>query len=285
MRIRQHDFKPGKWRCFGKAPYHLGMELEVEAPDREKRNEGKNIFGNDTKDGQQACIAKRDGSLSEYGWEIVTRPISPEWWLKEKGAAEKVFTLIAGLKGMGYSSHDNGRCGLHVHVCRKAFGPELFTEHFYWFSRLVNGPLYALLSQREPEKLKQWAKQTQPLAEYGVTDYRTPWYSWTNGGSNGRYVACNITSKTVEVRIFRGNLRKDRVKKALQAVTAAVEFSRGRSWFENNDQKALEREFALWVDRRPREYPQLRNYLYEIGYLRAGDVVRAEETQEVLQCA
>lgn len=262
MRMQQYSAKPRTWRKFGKAPYYLGVELEVIAPDEDSYRKGKNYFGDDRKDGQQALMAKRDGSLgSEIGWEIVTKPISFDWWSWEHSAADKFFRLVGELRRLGYTSHDNEKCGLHIHVSREAFGPVLQTPHFYWFHRLVNGPLMFKLSQRKIEQVEGYARQ-RPAFENSLNTC-TAGGSWSTFGHNSdRYVACNVTSHTVEVRIFRGNLRKDRIKKAIETVVAMIEFARHRSWFElHQEQDELEKAFVAWVMRRPGQYPNLQTYL------------------------
>jgi hypothetical protein len=45
--------------------------------------------------------------------------------------------------------------------------------------------------------------------------------------NNGRYSAINTENDaTIEVRVFKGSLRKERVLSALEFVTAAVEYTR-----------------------------------------------------------
>ncbi len=252
MRLRAHDEKPApKFRGNGDEPYYLGIELEVEAPDREKMEEGLALHNR-----PRHFHAKRDGSLNSYGWELITMPIGKSMWLDRRPAERtpvyQFFDLVADLKSMEYQSHDGGRCGLHVHVCRKAFGVDLTsTNHYYWFSRLVNGPLFRRLSQRSDDSIASWAAQ------------RTDWEKSIHTSSpysRTRYKATNITPRTIEVRIFRGNLREDRIRKNVESVIAAVEFARERIELapckENPD-------FAwmCWVHQHDQEYPYLSGYL------------------------
>lgn len=90
--------------------FRVGVELEVEFNDddlREAFNEKPSNW----------FYREHDGSLGSYGCEIITIPLLP------KDAKSKDFwkPLVDELRGKA-SSWDTGRCGLHVHVGREAFG-------------------------------------------------------------------------------------------------------------------------------------------------------------------
>lgn len=249
MRLQQHSARPkAKFRGENE-PYYLGIELEVEAPDSDKRD-----LGLDLRKRPRHFYAKRDGSLNCYGWELITHPIGKSLWLerhpKDRSPVRQLFDLVADLKTMGYSSHDGGRCGLHIHLCHKAFGAFLTeTNHYYWFSRLINGELFRKLSQRDDESLNRWTQQIKKGNRYEFTRARSY-----------RYQASNITEKTVEVRLFRGNMREDRIRKALEAVIAAVEYSRTLAGWPTSD-IGTDVQFVEWVQRHSYTYPHLVAYL------------------------
>src|SRR5262249_53546687 len=131
----------------------------IEAPDFERQVAGLGI-----KKASSLMTAKRDGSLGNYGWELVTQPVSPELWLKPRirfykeklhgcNASVRIFHMIKALKALGYKSHDGGRCGMHFHISQTAFFKEgeafsQESDHFHWFRRLVNGELFGKLSMR-----------------------------------------------------------------------------------------------------------------------------------------
>lgn len=267
MRLHDHCRKPEPRFAGNNTDYWIGMELEVEAPTHFKRIAGLEIAKR-----PRYFYAKRDGSLSSYGWELVTHPISPNLWLgKEKpnNPASKVFALVKALKGLSYTSYDNQRCGLHLHVSRTAFSTDgsLKNKHYYWFCRLIHGKLFASLSQRAQSDLDCWAKQLEPK------------YFLRKGGNNSRYFATTTTPATVEVRIFRGNMREDRIRKAIESVVAAIKFS--KTFSPARSQEKLDKIFARWVMKNETSFPNLASYLREINY-----VVKSEDTSEVsFQCA
>lgn len=260
MRLQPYSAKP-RPRFIGDDKFHLGVELEVVA-----RNHDSYHKGLDHCKRPGMMYAKKDGSLGELGWEIVTHPIAPGEWLRDadaKGSKVKPFWgLLDKLRELDYKSHDGSLCGMHVHVSRSAFGGTrlalldggetwaIRTTHYYWFAKLINSPVFAKLSQREPGKLSQWARQMQVT----VRSFHRP---------TGHYSACNLTQQTVEVRVFRGNLREDRVRKNLEAVIAAVEFSKtmsSRHW-----RKPLEGLFAKYVSDNKALYPNLFAFMIELG--------------------
>lgn len=285
MRVQGHSYKPEP-RMFGKDKYHLGVELEVEAPNSKAREGGLNITERPV-----YCYAKHDGSLSDNGWELVTHPIAKWLWMdaaRKSGAAKRFFSLVQGLREMGYTSHGNEKvssCGLHIHVSLSAFFPErlpldnmpLFRHldysgrvspkikkcrHLYWFSRIVNTNLFRRLSQRKDVDLNQWSRILPVSAS-----------NFFESGAKSRYVATNVGPHTVEVRIFRGNMREDRIRKALESVIAAVEYSKGLPsvYYKQCQEKpaTLTLDFLEYIKKNCVVYPNLHSYLVEIGQIAA----------------
>jgi hypothetical protein len=265
MEVNGHSYKP-EVRFFGKGNYHLGIELEVEAPTHETMLKGLNLLKK-----PECCYAKRDGSLSEYGWELVTQPIAWNSWLTTKsiGASRLFFKFVNDLREVGYSSHANGRCGLHIHVSLTAFRGvkegNIASTHMYWFMRLINSDLFARLSQRHDSALQRWAK----IRQVNAKNFHT-----RNASSYGaRYTATNVTPTTCEVRLFRGNMREDRIRKAIESVIAAVEYSRGLSVKDFKEEMAaqdrllIHKKFIQYVQSNASIYPNLEAFLVEIGQL------------------
>lgn len=303
MEERHHNYKP-RPKFFGNGTTFFGLELEVEAPDPQKKRDGLALQEN-----PNWCYAKRDGSLNSNGWEMVTHPISMTSWLshrnvqdyhtilpgtvltgKYKGvtytatalaggrfeangvvynsisAAAKgltngkrttgytffgliqrqddptpaFFQLVEQLKQLGYNSHNGGRCGFHVHVSRTAFsdGGDLNNPKFFRFKTIINGSLFRQLSQRTEFTFCQ----QEPVNE------RDFWHQ-----NHNRYSAVNITGFTVEIRIFRGNLRETRLRKNLEAIIAAMEFA-GES---NILIAPTDEEFTAYCQQHRNRFPNL----------------------------
>jgi hypothetical protein len=90
-----------------------------------------------------------------------------------------------------------------------------------------------------------------------------------------RYLAVNLNNRhTLEVRMFRGSLKVERVKMGLEFVDAAVEYTRQLTTEDIVSKAGLSAsEFIKWID--PEIYPNLSNYVQELGI-----VQDAEEVEE-----
>ena len=139
---------------------------------------------------------------------------------------------------LGYTSHDAGTCGLHVHVSRASFGNEEQQEEvigriLYFMEAHWNELLK--FSRRTQSQLDRWA------ARYGFKD--TPKETLDNAkkSGKGRYACVNLQNRrTIEFRIFRGTLRYQSFIAALQltdsickaAISMSDEQFRSMSWSE-----------------------------------------------------
>lgn len=189
-------------------PY-LGVELEVEFPDESSRaNAAEYIRCNDLYGSYYDC--KEDGSLGEYGMEVVTQPATPAYHM----SGYNQLMLSAGTI-YGATSHDNGHCGLHVHIDREYF---VSTDIPYACDRAgfimdsiisANEPYIMLFTRRTYGKLNHWAQllNMTPAKEpktlnAKLADYRNAKYT--------RYQAVNMeNSDTIELRLFRGTLNPE----------------------------------------------------------------------------
>ena len=110
--VRSYGYKPNPCFCPPEAKNDIcfGFELEME----DHRNDGENVnkdadYMNDTL-GFTYC--KHDGSLTN-GIELVSHPATLEYLMERKEIFREVFNEMID---RGYTSHDNGHCGLHVHI-------------------------------------------------------------------------------------------------------------------------------------------------------------------------
>ena len=105
---------------------------------------------------------------------------------------------------MGYTSHQAGTCGLHVHVNRDAFGDTaraqdaVIARILFFFEK--NWEEILKFSRRTQRQLDHWA------ARYGYKDHPKELLDHAKKGYAGRYTSVNLTNAdTIEFRIFRGN--------------------------------------------------------------------------------
>jgi len=219
--IHSYSYRPSPF-FFGKGQYYLGFELEVEARNG-SRYQGAEIAQNEL--GGHAYM-KDDGSLSD-GFEIVTHPHTLSDYQTDFN-----WEFIPKLKREGFRSWNTDTCGLHVHVSRTAFGSgesawgrsdreQIILKkqaHELRFMKLIYD------NQRQVERIAgRSGNHYATFQDKGKLVEKVKYGNQTNG----RYSAINTENDaTLEVRVFKGSLRKERVLSALEFVTASVEYTR-----------------------------------------------------------
>lgn len=223
--IHEYSYKPKpKMQGKHKAGLFFGVELEVDAVSKRassREDVPTRIVSKNEETAKQLrkeipfIYCKRDGSVPG-GFEIVTHPMSYYWILQNKAA----FDPIWGLVKKGYVSHDSGLCGMHIHMSKCAFSPLHLYKFIQFFQK--NKEFILVVSQRDKADLERWAN----VAYEGVSDKRLPRMAMDKGGHPSRRQAVNLTpSNTVEIRIFRGTLKKERFFKNLEFCQALYEFT------------------------------------------------------------
>ena len=222
--IHSYSYRPSPF-FFGEGKYHFGFELEVEARGN-GRYDGAMLVQNTL--GGHAYM-KEDGSLDD-GFEIVTHPHT-----LEKYHTDFNWGVLDKLKRDGYRSWNTTTCGIHVHVSRTAFG-----NGDPWRLNVPNSMRSQMILQRQSHELRFmkliYDNQRQVERISGRSSDR--YASFNDKGqllrkikngyqSNGRFSAINTENDdTIEIRVFRGSLRKERVLSAIEFVHASVEYTR-----------------------------------------------------------
>ena len=112
--IQDYCYKPEPI-FYGDGPRFFGVELEIDGAGEYGSNAKKLLrIANEE---EERIYCKHDGSLEE-GFEIVTHPMSLSYQLQQIPWEQ----ICKGAVDLGYTSHQAGTCGLHVHVSRLAFG-------------------------------------------------------------------------------------------------------------------------------------------------------------------
>ena len=161
--------------------------------------------------GLENLYCKHDGSLDD-GFEMVTHPMTLAYHQSEMPWA----AILQKAVQMGYTSHQAGTCGLHVHVNRNAFGETeaqqdaVIARILYFFEK--NWEELLKFSRRTQHQLDQWA------ARYGYKDQPKELLDHAKKSAHaGRYTSVNLTNKnTIEFRIFRGTLKYNTLIATLQ---------------------------------------------------------------------
>jgi hypothetical protein len=238
----------------GCAPVFLGIELEVE----KKGSTPRRIEHMVAKDlGMDYMILKSDASL-QNGFEIVTAPATIGFHLQ---AWDKFFDPDSG-SARHLSSYASGRCGMHVHISRKALSPMHLGKMLAFMNNHENRDFITTVAQRnssyskfvenrsfhvksklasamvEAHKELNTAKDDAAIKAaqakigairakivMGAGSISNMLHDMERGGE--RYNSINLTkADTVEFRIFRGNVSKVSMLKNIEFTHAVVEFCR-----------------------------------------------------------
>lgn len=249
--IHSYSYRPTPY-FFGKGQYHLGFELEVEARNT-SRYEGAGMVQDIL--GSHAYM-KDDGSLND-GFEVVTHPHTLSNYQTDFN-----WDFISTLKREGFRSWNTETCGLHVHVSRTAFGTgespwgradrdALILKrqaHELRFMKLIYD------NQRQVERIS--GRSNNHYATFQDKGHLVAKVKYGNA-ENGRYSAINTENDdTLEVRVFKGSLRKERVLSALEFVTASVEYTRDLKITSKNQALSWLR-FTAYISDNLETYPNL----------------------------
>lgn len=252
--IHDYSYKPSPF-FFGEGKYHFGFELEVESRGN-SRYEGastvQSVLGG-------RVYLKNDASLDE-GFEIVTHPHTLENYQKEFD-----WSFLDRLKSDGYRSWNTGSCGLHVHVSRTAFGgddPWKMGTPMHQRSRLLLRRQSHELrfmkliydNQRQVERIA--GRTSAHYANFADKGHLVAKVKYGHQ-ENGRMSAVNTeNSETIEIRVFKGSLRKERVLSAIEFVQASVEYTRDIKVTSKNHALSW-LKFTGYVGSNAEQYPNL----------------------------
>ena len=175
-----------KDKFIGTGDYFLGVELEMEMNDYSKKNmvykELHRLLHTN-----KNFVLERDGSLN-YGFELITQPHTYEKLLKTLKVVEEIPNVSA----------KSSRCGMHVHISRKAFKEELEQGTLI----LICMHLQNYFKKFSERKSYDFCRLYLRGATFSDID------SWNKVFSNRseRRMFVNLTNnETVEFRIFQGS--------------------------------------------------------------------------------
>lgn len=184
----------------------FGVELEMENRIIRSREGGSVIsaalggrldeaYGNTIKN---RFVLARDGSLGESGIELITNPYTLDYHSHVFGWKELLKPAIAAGACAGKYVTS---CGMHVHVNRAAISPLTLGKALIFVNSDANRGLIERVAQRPSNAYTH-------LIPKKMADGRR--------ANTSKYEAMHLTDNTVEFRIFRGNLRADRILKNIE---------------------------------------------------------------------
>jgi hypothetical protein len=211
--------------------------------------------------GHEYCIIKADSSLPDNGFEVVTMPAP---------LTEHISRVSSWNINPEYRAWEAQCCGVHVHIDAKAFSKLTLGKFIIFINKADNEKLITSIAGRHPNTNSNAAGYCRSEAQ---STLGSPTKA-IKGKSDapGRYHMvnlCNIKQSscerlgldsrnfngkydTVELRIFRASLRKERLLSQIEFTHAAVIFSRAASYRDLN-----EATFLKWLATAQHLYPNL----------------------------
>ena len=208
--IKPYGYKPEPVFYGTDSPLFMGIELEIDGGGENHDNAGELLAIDDL----DRIYCKHDGSLDE-GFEIVSHPATLEYHRNSMQWSK----IMEHALYMGYTSHNAGTCGLHIHISRNALGEEYDQQEqniakiLYFVEKHWNKMLR--FSRRTEYQLDRWASR------YGIEPHEQPEDILKKAKNGcGRYKAINLLNwHTVEFRLFRGTLKYSTFMATLQLVS------------------------------------------------------------------
>lgn len=225
----------------GNAPF-LGVELEVESNDRVLRTARKvhDAFP------REFLITKSDGSLSDNGFEICTRPASLD---VHKATWQPFFERVSQRTIGALRSYDADNCGLHVHISKDGLSQHTIALIVCFVNLPKNKRFVELMANRYANRYTMLKHKPMRTAALPTGD---------------KYEAVNLEHQhTLEFRIFKGTLKAASFFKALEFTEAITRFCTATF----NTRKALSvNEFIKFVKANESRYPYLSAYISNRWY-------------------
>lgn len=169
-------------------------------------------------------ILKSDGSLTN-GVELVTMPFTLDQHKDPEGKmpwAKVLAPLLA--KNMAMSGAGTTHCGIHIHINKKSLSALTIGKMLVFLNSETLAPLVSLIAQRAS-------------SNYCKRDGKKKIIDGGAQRGSDRYDIMNISVNhpTCEIRMFRGNLRPERILKNIEFCHALVQYCRQTSMQDLTD--------------------------------------------------
>lgn len=263
--IHYYSYKPVT--RFKRMPYeaqineYFGLEIEVCGNPASARQFLKELDD----EREEMVYLKRDSSIGGdgYGFEIVTHPMTREYFMKE--FAPKLEKGMAYLKSKGFKGHNSG--GIHIHVSQKAIDHDMFSKMFQMMYQKSdkNYKLWLAITQRKHNNMEDWASMNLTKCRGGsrktvienIKRAKALKYDRKSDIGYSRYMAINTQNEnTIEFRIFNSSLRIERIIKNAQVIFALIDFTKTKK-------KACMKNFLKFIEDNRSDYKELYDFLIE----------------------
>lgn len=238
LELHSYDYTPDPRYLLGSAertpktaPMLFGIELELVMANMEHSRRVQTILNANS----DWVYAKRDGSLPDTGFEVVTHPMSWQWMIEN---TLKVNTLLGRLAQ--YAAPDDS-CGMHIHMSRDRHTPMHIDR---MCSLIYDYPQFAVyFSGRDLDQMVEYARPTmsKDFRREMVLNYKFPI------ATHHYLLSISSAHPTVEMRMFSSTLSAATFWRNLQYCKALSEYTR-----DNKSTKLT--DFRTWVNSKPDYY-------------------------------
>ena len=213
--------------------HRIGIELEVEFDNSEDRDEFNSIASN-------WFYRERDGSLGNYGVEIITIPLLPQ----DAKDEEMWRSLCERLRKA--KSWDTGRCGLHVHIGREILGKNedirqetlgrmLYLYHEFLKQTRLNVKIFGRERGYHDENGQTMESRAAKVLGNGIFKDASVKdkvkQSLIDKGDETRYFDINLQNPaTIEFRKGRGSINAKRIAMVIEWCEIICNYSRQTPW-------------------------------------------------------
>lgn len=213
--------------------HRIGIELEVEFDCSEDRNDFNSIPSN-------WFYRERDGSLGNYGVEIITIPLLPQ----DAKDVEMWRSLCERLRKA--KSWDTGRCGLHVHIGREILGKNedirqetlgrmLYLYHEFLKQTRLNVKIFGRERGYHDENGQTMESRAAKVLGNGIFKDASVKdkvkQSLIDKGDETRYFDINLQNPaTIEFRKGRGSINAKRIAMVIEWCEIICKYSRQTPW-------------------------------------------------------
>ena len=190
-------------------PFYIGFELEIDNDGDYDIEQVHDLITSNIN-----CVLMHDGSLSSRGIEIVSHPQSYKYITAQEEKYKELFQKLT--HDYSFTSHENGRCGLHFHITRPSdeivdrieLIIENFKDELYAFSRRTDN---------------HWCRYLGETTNVSSDEVKSLAYIKKHKGTCDRYMALNLTnSRTIEFRMMRGTLNYNTFRASLDLINEIV---------------------------------------------------------------
>ena len=215
--------------------HKIGVELEVEFNNSTLKNDWSENFSSNW------FYCECDGSLNEYGVEIITVPMNPKD-IKNRETWESLISFLSDKA----RSWDSPRCGLHVHIGREILGsnPEqqsetigklLYLYHHFVNETSMNTRIFGRNRAYNAKDGKTCEGDAVATLGCGVLKLKEIKDTLKKGmidkSSSDRYFDINLmNSNTIEFRKGRGSIKASRIITVIEYCEMMCKYAKSVKW-------------------------------------------------------